>query len=214
MSSKGPAGESGEIPPPDDDEPSRQSLEDSHALLELARQGDGSALGQLTERLRPYLKQVVRPGLAAGAAVAHEDASDLVQQTLMRAVSNLGEFRGTTIQEWRGWLAAIARNETRAALRHQAAEMRDSVRSVPLESGILAADGESPSTAMQRNELQQRLDLTLQELAPAQRQIIRWRQDEQLSHAEIADRLGIRVDAARQRCKAAMDALRKAWLDR
>lgn len=189
-----------------------QSLADSHALLPAVLEGNADALGLLTQRLRPYLKEVVRRELATVPPGADCDQSDLVQQTLLRAVGAVAGFRGRSLEEWKGWLAAIARNETRAAIRHRQAQRRDRGRSGPLDPDLALADStDSPSMSLQRLELRQRLEKALSRLAPDQRELVRWRQEDQLSHAEIADRLSIRIDAARQRCKAAMDALRKAW---
>lgn len=189
-----------------------ESLSDSHALLPAAITGDPAALGGLSQRLRPFLKEVVRRELASVQVGPESDYSDVVQQTLMRAITGISEFRGRTLEEWRGWLAAIARNEAKAVQRNSRAGRRDRRRNVPLNSEILpAATTESPSTALHQEELRQRLSMTIEQLSEDQQQLIRWRQEDQLSHAEIAERLGIKIDTARQRCKAAMDALRRTW---
>jgi RNA polymerase sigma factor (sigma-70 family) len=191
---------------------SEQSLADSHALLPAALTGNAQALGLLSQRLRPYLKEVVLRLLARELPGADNDHSDLVQQTLLRAVEGIAGFRGQTLNEWKGWLAAIARNETLAAIRHEKAQRRDRCRTGPLDLVSALSDSiDSPSKAMQLEELRQRLEQALNRLTPDQRQLLHWRQEDQLSHAEIADRLSIQIDAARQRCKAAMDALRKIW---
>ncbi len=189
-----------------------ESLSDSHALLPAALTGDSAALGGMFQRLRPFIKEVVRRELAGVRVGTESDHSDVVQQTLMRAITGISDFRGRTLEEWRGWLAAIARNEANAAQRHHHAHRRDTRRNVSLDSDFEPVDSaESPSTALHQVELRQQLSVAIQQLSEDQQQLIRWRQEDQLSHAEIADRLGIKVDTARQRCKAAMDSLRRAW---
>lgn len=189
-----------------------ESLSDSHALLPAALTGDAAALGGLSERLRPFLKEIVRRELGSVRVGPESDYSDVVQQTLLRAITGISDFRGRTLEEWRGWLAAIARNEAKMAQRHAHAHCRDKRRNVSLDSDfVLAGTDESPSAALHQVELRQKLSMAIEQLSEDQQQLIRWRQEEQLSHAEIAERLGIKLDAARQRCKAAMDALRRAW---
>jgi|GEM_PF-4647771 len=189
-----------------------QSLVDSHAALFEVRAGENSALWRMSESLRPWLKHVARQELGNGKRGASEDDSDLVQRTLVKAVQGIAEFRGSSLMEWRAWLAVIARNEARASRRYSKAGRRSISREVSLTDGPHpVSKEESPSAATRQSELGDRLRLAVDQLTPDHRQLVQWRQEEGLSHAEIASRLEIAVDAARQRCKSAMDALRKIW---
>lgn len=189
-----------------------QSLADSHAALFAVRAGDHSALWRLSETLRPWLKQVAHQELGPGKRGTSEDDSDLVQRTLVKAVQGISGFRGSSLEEWRAWLAAITRNEARSSRRHAGAGRRAISREIPLSETLPPASREDPpSAAARREELGERLKQAVAQLTPEQRQLLNWRQDEGLSHAEIASRLGITVEATRQRCKSAMDALRKTW---
>lgn len=177
-------------------------------------QGDTSAIGRLTQALRPYLKTVIRNELGGANVVGVEDESDIVQQALAQATAGLSGFRGQTLPEWSAWLAAIARNEARRSRRYWQADrrsVRQQVAGIPELLENEAGSLTSPSTAVSRDEEMARLAQAVADLPEAQRQLIQWRQNENLSHAEIANKLGITVETSRHRCKSAMDALRRAW---
>jgi len=189
------------------------SISESHTAMLSVLRGDTSAIGRMTQALRPYLKTVIRNELG-GMNVGVEDESDIVQQALAQATAGLSGFRGQTISEWSAWLAAIARNEARRSRRYWQADRRSVRQQVTGVTELLeneAAELTSPSTAVSRDEEIARLAQALSKLPEAQRQLIQWRQNENLSHAEIANKLGITVETSRQRCKSAMDALRRAW---
>lgn len=197
-----------------DDNDIEQSLHDSHLTVLAIKAGDLSVLGRLTVELRPYLRRVIQNELIAMAAQVPEDNSDLIQQTLLKAVQSIDSFRGQTMDEWRVWLAVIARNEVRMSSRYWNSQKRSLLRQSDVAGELLsglAADDATPSADLRRQELASQLSKALASLSPAERQIITWRQDNGLSHLQIAERLGISVDAARQRCKSAMDSLRKAF---
>ncbi len=179
------------------------------------QQGKPPQLELLAQQLRPYLKHVVRNEMGGQPSAIRDDESDIVQQTLTRAVKHAESFRGNSLAEWRLWLAAIARSQVRDAKRYWNANRRSIRNEVDIagNDGEIAGDQTSPSSLMQQDELSNQLARSISKLSDAHRQIVEWRHRQELSHAEIAQRLGISVDAARQRAKAAMDALRKIWLD-
>lgn len=177
-------------------------------------QGDTSAIGRLTQALRPYLKTVIRNELGGEKVAGVDDESDIVQQALTQATAGLSSFRGQSLSDWSAWLAAIARNEARKSRRYWQAERRSFRKQVTGAPELLeneAGELTSPSSAASHDEEMARLTQALAGLPEAQRQLIHWRQNENLSHAEIASKLGISVENSRQRCKSAMDALRRAW---
>lgn len=90
------------------------------------------------------------------------DASDLVQQTLLKAHSKRDQFRGSSTGELMAWLRQILANEMAASVRQFATEGRDVNRERPLEARLddsstrlgawLAADQTSPSGCAIREE--------------------------------------------------------------
>ena len=83
--------------------------EDLESWIESARGGDLLALGQAFQSLSEYLLLVANQEQDWKLA-AKCDASDLVQETFLRAHRNFGGFRGRSAEEWRGWLRSILVN--------------------------------------------------------------------------------------------------------
>jgi RNA polymerase sigma-70 factor (ECF subfamily) len=67
---------------------------DPEQLIRLARKGNGQALGQLLELYRNYLTLLAR--LQISRRLQRKiDATDLVQETFLKAHRHFGQFRGT-----------------------------------------------------------------------------------------------------------------------
>src|SRR5215831_16232476 len=83
---------------------------DPEELLLLARAGSSPALGQLLELYRNYLALLSR--LQIGRRLQGKvEAADLVQETFLRAHRDFAQFRGSTEEQFVGWLRQIlARN--------------------------------------------------------------------------------------------------------
>jgi RNA polymerase sigma-70 factor (ECF subfamily) len=98
-------------------------------LISAAQSGDAGALRELVRRYQPHLERIARRRL--GGSGAGQRPSDLVQDTLERAVRCLHQFQGTTDPQLRRWLAVILQNvfvqQQRAARRK-----RRAVETVPL----------------------------------------------------------------------------------
>src|SRR5438552_17977832 len=85
---------------------SRTANPDPEQLLLLARAGDSQALGQLLELYRGYLALLARLQLHRRVQ-SKVDASDVVQETYLKAYRAFSQFRGTTEAELVGWLRQI-----------------------------------------------------------------------------------------------------------
>lgn len=136
--------------------------------------------------------------LATGL-VGGDDAEDLVQDVLVRAV----EHPRSPGSGGRGWLARVARNlaanRFRARARRERRE-RDSAR----PEGSSAALGE----VQERFELGQHLAAAVGALDEPYRAVILLRFFEGLTHAEIAARLGLPLATVRTRQQRALARLR------
>src|SRR6516164_6887444 len=75
-------------------------------LIERARRDEPGALDQLLASYRNYLRLLARTGLDASLQ-GKADPSDLVQETLLKAVERFGQFRGASDAELAGWLRQI-----------------------------------------------------------------------------------------------------------
>jgi RNA polymerase sigma-70 factor, ECF subfamily len=125
------------------------------------------------------------------------DASDVVQQTLVKAHQAREQFRGQTAAEQAGWLRRIlvntlvdaARKFGREIDREQPLEQNVQTSSARLEAW-LAAEQSSPSQAAQRQEQLLRVARALAELPGDQRQAVELHHLREQSVAQIAQALG------------------------
>jgi RNA polymerase sigma-70 factor (ECF subfamily) len=176
-------------------EPS-QSLSD---LLRRARAGDARELDRLFAACRNYLC-VLAQSHVEGRLRTKADASDLVQQTMLEAYRDFGQFRGGTEQEWLAWLRRILAHNAAHFIRHyRGTGKRQLGREVALdtgsEGGTLAAlaptdRGESPSEMLLRKERELLLADALVQLPPDYREVICLRNLQRLPFEEVAQRMG------------------------
>jgi RNA polymerase sigma-70 factor (ECF subfamily) len=151
------------------------------------------------ESYRDYLRLLARLQLSPRLQ-AKLDASDVVQQAILLAHKNRGQFRGHTEAEWLAWLRTILANALATAARQFAASARDLKREQSLEAALelssarlehlLAADQSSPSDGAVRAEELLRLAHAMGVLPPDQRRVIELHHLKGLPLAEVADHLG------------------------
>lgn len=156
------------------------------------------------ERFRDELVALARFQLFAWAG-PKLDASDVVQDALLRAHAARGEFRGTTEVEMRAWLRAILGRTLANVVRDFRRDKRDVRRERPLEAALdasggrldawLAASQTSPSAGAGRAELLDRLAAAVAALPDDQRRVVLLKHAEGLSANAIATRLGATVPA-------------------
>jgi RNA polymerase sigma-70 factor (ECF subfamily) len=133
----------------------------------------------------------------------HDDTADLVQQTFLACVE--GRDRVREGGSFRSYLFAVAYNVLCAYLRttYRAASVGlDEVSAQDLSPG--------PGTLVVRRREERLLLDALRSIPLAQQVIIELRYWEHLSHAEIADVLGVPVNAVRGRLHRAREALKVA----
>src|SRR5438067_1160990 len=107
--------------------PTVNDLPDPEPLLRLAQTGNGPALGQLLELYRDYLALLAR--LQIGRRLQGKvDASDLVQETFLKAHRDFARFRGTTEAEWVSWLRQILAFNVAHLVRHYYGTRRRDIR--------------------------------------------------------------------------------------
>lgn len=174
------------------------------ALIQAAQGGDGDALEALILRYQP---RVFRFGLKMCRNV--DDAGDIVQETLLALARKIGDFRGDASVST--WLFAIARN---ACIRRRRRSKFAPAREESLErlaAGVrdgLADPATGPERAALGHEIEQQLALAIDSLEPGQREVLVLRDVEGLSAPEVAEVLGIRVDAVKSRLHRARVAVR------
>jgi RNA polymerase sigma-70 factor (ECF subfamily) len=192
---------------------------DPERLLARARAGNGTALGQLLELYRPYLALLAR--LQIGRRLqSRVDASDLVQETFLKAHRHFAQFRGESEAELMGWLRSILVAHLADLLRHHHGKGRD-VRlerelaaaleqsSRHLDAALVARDS-SPSKQAARRERAVLLADALSRLPEAYREVIVLHHLEGLPLAQLAARLGRSVDSVDKLWVRALGRLRRS----
>jgi RNA polymerase sigma-70 factor (ECF subfamily) len=180
--------------------------------IEAARRGDREALGQALSICRDYLLLVANDGLKPELR-AKGNASDMVQETFLRAQRGIEGFRGRTASEWRHWLRSILkRNLAEEGRRFGVTAKRQVQREVTIRD-FMGLDckrtTETPSDDLVRREREAALIEALERLPAHYRDVVIWRHREQFSFEEIGQRLGNSTEAARKLWTRALVCLRK-----
>jgi RNA polymerase sigma-70 factor (ECF subfamily) len=194
------------------------------ALISKARGGSKSSLGQLLQQYRNYLAMLAATQIEKRLR-PRVSPSDVVQETMLRAHKNFGQFRGTTEQELLSWLRQIlVNNLAKFVEQHMLAARRDVRREVSLERlgaalekstiqlAALVPDAEkSPSMAVQQREEAVVLADRLAQLPADYREVLVLRNLQGLPFEEVAARMERSVGATRMLWLRAIEKLRAAY---
>jgi RNA polymerase sigma-70 factor (ECF subfamily) len=175
--------------------------------IRLAREGQAEALESLLGGYRSYLKLLastcVDPALRGKA-----DASDVVQETLLKAHRSFHQFRGATELEWIAWVRSILARSLTDLHRRFGYAQRDAGRERSLEAsldrsslalrGLAPAPGPSPSDGAADREMGVLLADALDELPPDAREVVVLRSLQELEWDEIARRMERNPDTVRK----------------
>jgi RNA polymerase sigma-70 factor, ECF subfamily len=173
------------------------------ARLDAARGGDESALEYLMGECRNYLLLIANDDMDQGVQ-AKFGASDFVQQTMLAACQNIGQFRGQTAEEFRGWLRTILHRDIgRARRQFYDAAGRDVGRERRLDDSqvnvpALADPGHTPGTDAALREQAMMLGEAMKRLPENYRQVIQYRDWGEMSFPEIGRQMNISEEAARK----------------
>ena len=160
---------------------------------------DDQAQEELLERCREYLCLLARFQISPRLQ-AKLDASDVVQQTLLKAHEKMDQFRGHSPAELMAWLRQILANQLAEAGRKFTTEARDLAREHSLQINLdnssarlqawLVADQTSPSQRVMREEELLRLAQALAELPADQRRAVELHHLQGCPLAEVGQQLG------------------------
>ncbi|MBI3461938.1 MAG: sigma-70 family RNA polymerase sigma factor [Planctomycetes bacterium] len=174
-------------------------------LLARARAGDKQALDDLLGRFRDLMKRWAHSRTERSGA---SDSSDVVQEAQLRVFQRIDQFQGQSISEFCAWLRTIVAHEAidqrRRGQRRSAQESPQSGSGVELE---IAGPGDTPSDVVSRQEEAARVRDALTRLEPEDQDVIRLRDFEGLSYAEIAAVYGVNEAALRKRYARALKRL-------
>jgi RNA polymerase sigma-70 factor, ECF subfamily len=146
------------------------------------------------------------------------DASDVVQQTLLRAYSALGELREREPEVLAAWLRRILARTLADAVKHFERDKRDINLERSLEADIdrsasgfaawLAADQTSPSGRAERNEELLRMVEALAQLPDLMREVVVLKHCQGLTLQQIGEQIGRSVPAVASLLRRGLEALR------
>jgi RNA polymerase sigma-70 factor (ECF subfamily) len=191
--------------------------DDSRDLIQRASSGDVVAVDELLERhlggLRTYVRKNISPAL-----LAKESSDDLVQSVCREVLQNVARFEYQGEAAFRNWLYQAALRKIIDRQRYYKAEKRDAAREVAAlgtssmssgEFAVLASSIHTPSRDAAMHEEIARLEQGFNQLAEADRRVIRMIYIEGFSHAQVAEALGCTEVNSRKMLSRALARLSK-----
>ena len=183
-------------------------------FIDKLRAGDAAAFETLIDRYSDDIYALLYR-LTENA----EEASDLTQDTLLRALRSIKSFRGDS--ELKTWLFRIAINESRNRFRWWKRQRRDQTISLDAMIGdsdtaisdTLAGNSVSPEDAALIRERQYALSVALLDIADVYREAIVLCYVEGLSYEETAAALNINLGTVKSRIARGREELRKRLKD-
>lgn len=187
-------------------------------LLARARQGDDSALGELLDGMRRYVRMLAQYQLN-GRVQSKVDPSDLVQETFLEVQRDFANFQGATEAELHAWLSRIlSRNVSDHVTRHFGTQKRNVARERPLPEpapssagrpvGELMDRGDTPSVCAMSREATLELRHAIEKLPDHYQQVLMLRHFDELTFPQIAERTGRTVASVEKIWVRALTSLR------
>lgn len=162
------------------------------------------------ELIRPYERSVYK--MALSFMKNESDAEDVVQETFLKGLRKLADFRGQA--KFSTWLISITLNEARSRLRQNSTARMESLDEIPEEGGrvspaLLRDWREVPSEALERKEVRQMIQDAIANLSPLYQQVLILRDVEELSIEETASLLSITTGNVKVRLHRARMMMQK-----
>ncbi|MFZ4738302.1 MAG: sigma-70 family RNA polymerase sigma factor [Bradymonadia bacterium] len=182
----------------------RMRDEADNQLLERARAGDAEAMEALLER---HQAQVYR--FSMKMCRDPEDAKDVLQDTLLSMARGVRDFRGASSIST--WLYTIARSfciKKRRRSKFAPADERSLDTEMIAEGRRLADPGQSPDEALAGKHVEHALEQAIRGLEPMYREVLLLRDVEGLTAPEVAEVLGVTVEAVKSRLHRARLSVR------
>ncbi len=183
-------------------EASQFALDVEQWIVEV-RGGSREALDRLLESCSPYLLAAANRELCA-ALRSRLDPVDVVQDTLVKAWQHFPDFRGETEAEWVAWLWQILRHNVANLRReHIQRAMRSIHREISLAEAVAVlqpdyADSDSESLHSKAQERHELLEGALSRLPGRYRQVLQLHTQEEMTFAQVGERLHCSAEAARK----------------
>jgi len=174
---------------------------DDRELLDGLRRGDGAVFDQLClgyhDALWRFAFRIVR---------SREVAQDVVQDVFLNVWERRAELAITT--SLAAYLFSAVRRRALVYLRNDRTATRIAATWGPGDVPASGTVGESPLAEVEREEREAMVARALATLPPARRQAVALRWGEHMEYEEIAEAMGISVEAARAHVSRAYRTLR------
>ena len=175
---------------------------DDEELLAAIRAGDDAAMGALLTRHAPAIYR-----FGVKMCRDSEDAKDVLQETLLAAARGVREFRGASSLST--WLYTIARS---FCIKKRRASKFAPTDTVSLDDQAAALQprtlDKGPEEATSDRELTALLNRAIASLDPTSREVLVLRDVEGLTAPEVAEVLGVSVNAVKSRLHRARAEVR------
>lgn len=179
---------------------------DDHQLIQQCLRGNRAAFEELVRRYGDRLFNTVFRLLGNT-----EDAQDVVQEAFINAYQSLHTFRRDS--QFFTWLYRIAYNTAVSHKRkHKGTVSIEASRNGESGVGIDPLDvseHNQPGNAMQKAEEERGIQKALNQLSPEHKEVLVYKEIEELKYEEIAEILGVPVGTVRSRLHRARLELRE-----
>ncbi len=178
-------------------------------VLERFKQGDCQAAGMLLNRLRPYIRTIVRTA-RGNRSVRIADESDLVQEVILQGIRGAATFHGNNMGQLVRWVRTMAIRTSQKPLNkgtgREAVVCIEDVDENMVEDSSLGPDRKA---VLQENSAL--MAVALSRIPEEMRDVLMWRLVDGLSHAEISERMNRSPGAIRMLFLRSLERLREAY---
>jgi RNA polymerase sigma-70 factor (ECF subfamily) len=200
------------------DKTSKAPLEKPPAVepddLELVRKAQSDNLSAYDELVRRYQERIY--ATVYHMTSNHDDASDLTQETFIKAHRALKSFKGDS--SFYTWVYRIAVNKTINFLKQRKNKVQMSLNDLDFNAEhdpdlISLISDKTPRRALNLAELQEKLNAAMQKLSEAHRLVVTLHDVQGLSHEEIGKIMNCNVGTVRSRLFYARQQLQATLSD-
>lgn len=177
------------------------------------------ALTSVFMRIRPHIRKMVENRLDRRLH-SRVDASDIVQETFVRASQGLATYARSPKMDPVTWLRLIGKHIVAEIHRHHFRSKRTPERELHFDNDCsellinrIAESMYSVAAKIDQQELHQRVRLAMHQMSPMDREIIDMRHVDELSMQEAANALDISLEAAKKRYQRALARFRELTAD-
>ena len=189
-------------------------MDGNEQLLTRWQAGDDSVVGELLQNLQPFVRDKARQLLGRDLR-SKVGSDDIVQDAVLEFLRHGPRAVPVSMAQLRALLARIVVSTVCDHGKWWLAARRRLARETDLGStvlGVVPVAGAGPAEHVHAREMTDRLRLAMELLDERDRQLIVWREWEQLSFADIGQRLELSDEAARSAARRAMVLLGEKML--